>query len=189
MIKEIWTIFYDAGRTNQALVSGVDLERLEDTKNRAFGTEVAWKNSTTRAEKRVFRSRRSPYERTTYSEALQFRLNKMSFATPILNLGTSYGESTTFQDVEKTIDRLFMAKLSLGFPRQIKWDFEARYRNQDLIGEKQKLTEYRTNLRWDYRKLSMILSYEFVQRRREFSGDEDRSRIFFRVNRFFDTLR
>jgi len=189
MIKEIWTIFYDAGRTNQALVSGVDLERLEDTKNRAFGTEVAWKNSTTRAEKRVFRSRRNPYERTTYSEALQFRLNKISFATPILNLGASYGESTTFQDVEKTIDRLFMAKLSLGFPRQIKWDFEARYRNQDLIGEKQKLTEYRTNLRWDYRKLSMILSYEFVQRRREFAGDEDRSRIFFRVNRFFDTLR
>jgi hypothetical protein len=189
VIKKIWTIFYDAGTTDQTFVSGVDLDRLEDTRHMGFGTEVVWKNSTTRAEKRIFRSRRNPYQRTTFSEGLQFRLTKTPFLQPILNLGASYGESSTTEDAERSIDRMLMAKLSLGLRQQIRWDLETRYRNQDLIGEKQEETEHRTNLRWKYRKLNMILSYQYVQRRRDFAGDEDRSRIFFRVKRSFDFVR
>ncbi len=189
-IKRKWKIFYYGGTSDQSLKGGNDIGRLEDTRDNSFGTEVIWKNSTTRAERTIHKSVRNPYDTTKYSEVLIFRLSQLKYFNPILNLNASYSETSTFEYIANSIDRTVSAKLFLFLPYRARCDFETQYRNQELVGEKQVSFNFRTNVRWRYRAMDMTLTYENLNRDQETTiGKEKRERIYFRARRFFGNRR
>ncbi len=189
-IKRAWRVFYYAGSSDQSLKGGNDIGRLEDIRDKSFGTEIKWKNSTTRAEKTIHKSVRNPYKTTKYSEVLIFRLKNLRYFNPVLNLNASYSETSTFEYIEDSIDRTVSAKLFLFLPYRAKCDIETQYRNQELVGEKQVSFNFRTNLRWRYRTLDITLTYENLNRNQETTiGKEKRERIYLRARRLFGSRR
>ncbi len=188
-IKKFWSLYYSGGRTDQLLKGGIDLNRLEDTIDRRFGSQVRWKNSVTLVERQVHRSKFSPYLRTTLSETVDFRLNRYSFYRPRLYLNASYTGSNTFEEADQTIDRSYSIRLLMRLPYQIKWDTRALYQNLDLVGDKEIDVEFATNLHWRYRSLVMILSYENIHQRFEITGKEKHRRLFLKAQRFFGKRR
>ena len=189
-IKKTWKLFYYGGRSDQTLTGGTNLGRLENTRDESFGTELIWRNSTTRAEKKEHRSTRNPYETIRYSEVLLFRFKQSPFFRPVLSLSGSYSETTTFEYIEQSIGRSVAANLFLSLPYRAKCEVKTEYRKQKLVGVKQETLEFRANLRWRYRALAMLLTYENINRNQETTlGKEKRERIYLRVRRFFGERR
>ncbi len=184
-IKSMWKIFYQKGRSDQILKRGIDLNRLEDTKESYYGTELLWKNTTTTMERRKFQSRRNPVEREIYSETIRFPFRSGA----LLTLKGTYSEVTTFKDVDKTFDRLASVHWVSPFGQQGKWSLEALYRNQDLLEDAVKDVELNMDLLWGYRAIDVVLSYESLRRRQETTGKELRQRIFLQVRKYFGARR
>lgn len=188
-IKRLWKIFYQRNRTDETLQSGLDTGRLDDVINRTYGTEITWKNTTSRVERNQYRSRLNPYDRQSFTEALLFRLGKSRTYRPVLRLDAGYATTTTLPTTPRSISRTASAQLYIPFPNKMTWDSLLRYLNIDQVGEKEKSLAFTSEIRWTYRKLEIRFSYENLHRRQEITGNETRQRIFLKVERFFGRKR
>ncbi len=180
-LMNVWRGFYRFTRSNEKLVKGLDPDRLEDTLGRNFGTDVTWRNWSARAERFLLRSPRNPYDRKILSANVTFPLPMDIQA----NLNGSYGKGKTFEDQDRTYDRLIVLFLDLPIIRRTSWTFQADYRNRDLIDDSIIDVEVATGLTWSFRRLSLSLDYKYLRRRQESVGKERDHRLLLEVVRSF----
>jgi hypothetical protein len=183
--KRVWRSFYRFRRSNQKLLKGIDAGTLDDTLGRNYGTEVTWRNWTARAERLLQRSDRSPYDREIYTGSIYFPL-PMGIGA---NLGGTYTEGETFDDVPKTYGRLINLSLNIPVLRYTFWNLRAYYRNQDLVDDGLIDVELDSDLTWEFRNLSLGMRYNYLRRRQESTGKDRRYRFLLEVRRYFGRRR
>ncbi len=185
-IKDIWRAYYAGGRINQVLRDGVDFgNRLDDIRDRTYGMEVDYGMSRSKAERKQHRSRRNPFETDFLSQEFQVHL----WPNADLFLTGTYIDTVTFEDVDRTIDRIASARLAIFFPklRWAQWDIETTYANRDVINEDQESIQLRSEFFWRYKRIDFTVTYEYWDLDRELFGDEDSQYFFVRLRRFFGT--
>ncbi len=185
-LKDIWRVYYAGARINQVLRDGVDFgNRLDDIRDRTYGLEANYGFSSSKAERKEHHSKRNPFETDFLSQEFQIHLwnNADLFLTGI------YSDTVTFEDVDRTIDRVASARLAvfLSKLRWAQWDIETTYANRDLINEDQESVKLRTEFFWRYKRIDFTVTYEYWNLDREVFGDEDSHYFFVRLRRFFGT--
>ncbi|RMF86814.1 MAG: hypothetical protein D6739_02615 [Nitrospirae bacterium] len=183
-VGNVWRMYLESMRSDQDLIEGLDLGRLDNIKDRRYGFQLRWGPSTTRAERENHRSLRTPYDTTRLSEVVTFDLGYDVHG----NLLATY-EKRRSAGVPASENRAVSARLSWRASDNLLWDGTATYRDSVIVGNDERELSVESNLSWQFRHSELQVIYRFRDLSQEITGNERHHYLFLRLRRYFGNQR